>query len=205
MNLRLKCRGIHWWAVAQISVHTNCTKVLPFLQEIYFVSKRLSHGRRHDRQRWTWRASAAIAVVSRALRWFRQMDTVQISRKLQGTPCKAGNRLSSWIECLSVRTGSEPLHCRRSEQTAPMSERVHGVRPPAGWTGGQSLRSTTSTSRVPSIWEGGEQNWVQIPSRRCFSWAPHRGTLADAQRDGQPRLNRHPLALYALPIVVHVC
>ena len=29
--------------------------------------------------------------------------------------------------CLPVRTGSEPLHRRRSEQTQLLSERVHGV------------------------------------------------------------------------------
>ena len=46
-----------------------------------------------------------------------------------GTP--PGPRLSSWMACLFVRTGSDLLHCSRPEQTSPLSERVHRVRPPA--------------------------------------------------------------------------
>ena len=49
-------------------------------------SKRPSHGRRHSGQRWTWGVSGAIAVLSWALRRFRQMDTVPRSLKLQVTP-----------------------------------------------------------------------------------------------------------------------
>jgi len=48
-------------------------------------SRRLSHGHRHGRLRWTWRLSAAIAMLSRALHRFRQMDTMLSSLKLLGT------------------------------------------------------------------------------------------------------------------------
>ena len=54
-------------------------------------SKRPNHGRRHSGQRWTWGVSAAIAVLSWALRRFRQMDTVPSSLKLQGTPPWGGS------------------------------------------------------------------------------------------------------------------
>ena len=42
--------------------------------------------------------------------------------------CQIRERLGA---CLPVRNGSEPLHCRRSEQAQPLPECVHGVRPPA--------------------------------------------------------------------------
>ena len=91
-------------------------------------SKRPNHGRRHSGQRWTWGVSAAIAVLSWALRRFRQMDTVPSSLKLQGTP-PWGEHLEA---CLPVRTGSDPLHCSRSQQTELVSEHVHRVWSPAG-------------------------------------------------------------------------
>ena len=53
-------------------------------------SKRPNHGRRHSGQRWTWGVSAAIAVLSWALRRFRQMDTVLSSLKLRETRHGAG-------------------------------------------------------------------------------------------------------------------
>ena len=90
-------------------------------------SKRPNHGRRHSGQRWTWGVSAAIAVLSWALRRFRQMDTVLSSLKLQGTPpwggsilkrvflsepvqshCTAGD-LSRHNSCLSVSIVSDSL------------------------------------------------------------------------------------------------
>ena len=48
-------------------------------------SKRPNHGPKHSGQRWTWGVSAVIAVLSWALRRFRQMDTMQSSLKLLGT------------------------------------------------------------------------------------------------------------------------
>ena len=97
-------------------------------------SKRPNHGPKHSGQRWTWGVSAVIAVLSWALRRFRQMDTVLSSLKLQETPLWGtlpAPRLSSWMSCLFVRTSSDLLHCRRSEQTASLSARVHRVRHPA--------------------------------------------------------------------------
>ena len=55
----------------------------------------------------------------------RQINTVPSSLKPQGPPPPWWEHLEA---CLPARTGSESLHCRRSEQRAPMPNRIHGVR-----------------------------------------------------------------------------